>query len=122
MKSKKYIGKALKAAYKGQHDQHQHGSILVKDNKILAIGFNKRKSHPLMGPIKHIHSEVDTIIQCNSKRIDIPGSILFNGRVTKTGIIGMSKPCSICEMVLRNAGVVKVFYTDSEGNIKEMWL
>jgi tRNA(Arg) A34 adenosine deaminase TadA len=38
-------------------------------------------------------------------------SIVFVARVTKGGQIGLAKPCTKCQTVIRNKGVTRVYYT-----------
>jgi tRNA(Arg) A34 adenosine deaminase TadA len=50
------------------------------------------------------------------------GSIVWVARVTRSGVVGLAKPCSRCQAILRSTGVTRVYYTisDTESGIMEL--
>ena len=42
------------------------------------------------------------------------GGIMYVARVTKGGRLALAKPCRICELKMRSAGVVRCYYTISD--------
>jgi dCMP deaminase len=95
------------------------GSILVKDKRILATGYNGaptglkhcaevgciRQNTSIPSGERHelcrgLHAEQNAIIQAAYHGISIAGSTLYC----------TNKPCVICSKMLINAGIVKIFY------------
>jgi deoxycytidylate deaminase len=98
-------------------------ACLVKNNKIIAFGYNKNKTHPLQHKFRknihsiYLHAEIDAIK--NALR-ELPtealeGTTLYIARVKKDGTEGMAKPCGNhhkgCTFALETFGVSKVIYT-----------
>jgi dCMP deaminase len=95
------------------------GSILVKDKRILATGYNGapaglkhcaevgciRQNTSIPSGERHelcrgLHAEQNAIIQAAYHGISIAGSTLYC----------TNKPCVICSKMLINAGIEKVVY------------
>jgi deoxycytidylate deaminase len=108
----RHIELATKVAYNGDHWQHRIGAVLCQKGKIISTGANSFKTHKLMG-FKTLHGEIQALIGVRYR--DLRGSVLFVSRISRQGKIGMSKPCSTCENILRKYGIKKVFYTTSTG-------
>ena len=98
------------------------GAVIVKDNRILATGYNgapKKLKHCIeVGCLrdkmnvpsgeKHeicrgVHAEQNAIIQAAYYGISLKNSVLY---CTNT-------PCAICAKMLINAGIKKVYYIDT---------
>lgn len=98
---------------------NNHISFLVEKNsrKILSYGFNyflKTNTFPFS-----LHSEINTILKyykkpCNTKN----KKILIILKITKTGLIGMSKPCKYCVHFIRNnydnLNLSEIYYSDRD--------
>jgi deoxycytidylate deaminase len=104
----RHIELATKIAHTGDHWQHRVGAILLQNGKIISTGANSFKTHRLMG-FKTLHAEVQALIGVRYR--DLNGSVMFISRINKKGQMGMSKPCPICEGVLRKYGIKKVYFT-----------
>ena len=96
-----------------------HAACLVYKKRIVGVGINKRKSHPMMtrhsprrGQI-YLHAEVDAIIKViNNFGVEILSECsLYVLRTTKTGIIASSKPCEGCQGHINHFGIKEVFWT-----------
>jgi deoxycytidylate deaminase len=107
---------AKAAALKGQHRQYRVGACIVHAGHVIAVGFNKNKTHPLMGRVKHLHAEVDALLHVKDVKKTY-GADIYVTRCNKNGRVGMAKPCETCMGHLRTAGIRNVFYTDSQGAI-----
>lgn len=98
-----------------------HAAFLVKKNKIIKIGLNKRRTHPVIK--KHpyhegqvgIHAELDVILKSGKK--NLRGHDLVVLRVDNNGKLNNSKPCAGCSSVIRQFGVENIYYSTSSGNI-----
>jgi deoxycytidylate deaminase len=62
-----------------------------------------------MVKVLSVHAEIDAIRKCSDPR----GAILYVSRQRRTGV-GMSRPCSRCELAIAKAGIKTVIYTIDE--------
>lgn len=77
---------------------HNHASIIIRNDRILGIGTNKRKTHPLAMKYGYrsceLHSELDALLKvAKNCRKDM---ILLNFRFGPKGDMKLSKPCKLC--------------------------
>lgn len=89
------------------------GSVLVKHNRVLAIGFNRSKTHPKSA--RHavtIHAEHSALIVANGANLQ--GATVFVYRATANGKPALAKPCSNCCKLLVKQGVKRMVYTVPE--------
>ena len=100
---------------------HNHVSFLVDDKRrnILSYSFNffyKSKKFPFS-----IHAEINSITKyyknTNLSKLK-PKTILVVLKITKTGVIGMSKPCFHCRIFLNNnfdnLNLNKIYYSNKD--------
>ena len=74
------------------------GAIIVKDNKIISTGYNKReKNRKIIS-----HAEIDAILKANKK---MKSYFLYDCDLYVT-----LKPCEMCSKVINNARINKVYY------------
>jgi deoxycytidylate deaminase len=123
VKDKRYLELAKRQALRSQHMPKRVGVVIVRGNKILALGYNKL-SHPKVLSFPGIdgynywslHSEIDAL----SKVEDARGSTTYlwatKARSKK------AKPCILCEKYLKLRGVVRIVYTSVDGSIQELSL
>lgn len=77
---------------------HNHASIVLSNNRILGIGTNRRKTHPMAMKYGYrsceLHSELDALLKVpKNLRKDM---ILLNFRFGPKGDMKLSKPCKLC--------------------------
>lgn len=97
----------------------RHAAAILYKGSILAIGNNKRKSHPIMCSINkdnkriYLHAEVDAIVKTiNAHGLYIfPETTLYVMRVTKGGNIAYSEPCNICKDIINSVGITQVLWS-----------
>lgn len=105
------------------------GAALFNGSILVSIGFNKYfKSHPDLRrhrgdyvPFFNIHAEQAALI----KRRHYDGDnnlVMYVWRESADGKAAHSKPCSMCQVLMREAGVRKVRYIDESGKWAEMKL
>lgn len=58
----------------------------------------------------YLHAEIAALVKCR----DFPYAIYIL-RLLKNGKFGLARPCPICELAIREAGIKKVFYSSYEG-------
>lgn len=106
--------------------KYQHGAILTKGSKILATGYNKSRSKFLNTIQTCTHAEMDVILnyfnsigikQNIKKNHKLSKCILWVVRLSRDGKLTDSKPCCICLNYLKNIGIKKIGYSNSNGDI-----
>lgn len=116
----KHFQLASKLAKKSTHHQHHLGAVITKGNKILGVGFNKNKTSPRSNnAFSTLHAEISAIL--NTDEEDLEGSEIYIFRATKSGKLGLSRPCIFCEKMLRSVGIKKIYYTTTEGFQEEIY-
>lgn len=98
-----------------QMDKHKHAAAIYLGNRLVGMGVNKMKSHPLQAKFGknseaiYIHAEIDAIRNALKRinLIDLENATLY---VTKNKATN-SKPCSGCQRALAHYGITKVFHT-----------
>lgn len=105
MKQEEYLKLALELAKKAyKKDEVPIGAIVVKDNKIIGKGFNKReKSQNAI-----LHAEIIAIQNACKK--------LHSWRLNECDIYVTLKPCPMCAGAIVNARIKNVYYGAEEKN------
>ena len=98
------------------------GAILLYKNKIVQQAYNMdTKTHPLQARLAdmvglsekiYLHAEIAALVK-NKHKCDTIVVARLGGH--KHNELRNSKPCKICELAIRQAGIRKVYYTTDEG-------
>lgn len=94
-----------------------HVSLIIRKNHLIAVGTNNWKTHPKtveMGYMyPYLHSELDAF-----RKIKTPMDKLrlLNYRFSKTGKLGMAKPCKFC-MPWCSQIFDMITYSNEEGRV-----
>jgi tRNA(Arg) A34 adenosine deaminase TadA len=103
----------------------KHTAAVVYKGKIIGIGFNSLKSHPLQmkyGRNKdsiYLHAEVAAIKNA-LRRVSVEflkHTTLISVRKRPDGSVGIAKPCCGCERCIAEFGIKKVYWTDETGRL-----
>lgn len=97
--------------YEPDHDQqYNHIAITTFKTRIVAIGTNVyAKSHPLQQKFaiqagmvhkRYLHAEIASLVKSRGK-IDT----MYVFRVDKGGELRISRPCPICSLAIKEAGI-----------------
>jgi len=94
---------------------HKHGACLFQGDKIFSFGVNKyyrNNTSPLYR--LSVHAEIDALVKCNkfSKGMDV---LII--RLGKNNKLKYSRPCNGCIEKLREKGIRKAYYSNSNGDI-----
>jgi deoxycytidylate deaminase len=132
MKYKKLKELSLAMAPKHPTDQRcRHFSFILHKKKILAVGFNTPKTHPIN--LKHnfvnkknipihdlvgTHSELSAVIKLGTE--DCDGLVMVNTRVNRKNEIDSSMPCTGCTSFLQTLNFKKILYTNKQGDFEEL--
>lgn len=91
----------------------QHGAVIVKGGRTLAVAINTDKNDPRNVPKPKtqaaVHAEVAAIRACGET--DLRGATIYIARRNRSGEPMMSKPCINCQAALTARGIKKVVYT-----------
>tara|TARA_Y100000593_G_scaffold92563_1_gene184649 strand:+ start:732 stop:1100 length:369 start_codon:yes stop_codon:yes gene_type:complete len=99
-------------------------AILRRNGRVVKIGENTNKTHPRFKRqyedgswASHMHAEMNVL------RFAEPGDDLEVMRFKKCNHeFSMAKPCSLCMIEMKKAGIRKVRYTNWEGQWEVLYL
>lgn len=104
----------------------RHVSFIFKGSRILSVGVNSKKTHPLNSLYPYVgrlgeditsfvgtHSEMKAVL--NSSRNFSRGMKFVNLRLNRNMEFDSSRPCLGCEQMLSRLGFSEVFHTNSDG-------
>ena len=94
-----YIKEAISQAQKAyRRKEIPVGAVVVKDNKIIAKAYNKRQSkNNVLG-----HAEIIALLKAGRK--------LKDWRLFECELYVTLKPCELCEKVIKESRISKVYY------------
>lgn len=110
------------------------GCVVAQRGRVLAAGFNSRKSHPQQlrynryrefrkgtSPLPaQLHAEVATLVQLKNADVDWNKVDVFIYRLRRDRPHGLARPCPACMRYLRDLGVKSVWYTTDDGVCHEI--
>lgn len=110
---------AQRAAF-GSVLRHRVGAIIVTCSGRIATGHNKLKTHPRSPSAWSIHAEVDAVL--NIPRGALHGATICVVRVTKKGLLAMSRPCAGCMGILLECGIARIVFSGRDRQLhSENW-
>ena len=121
-KERRFVELGKKIAESSDFGEYRHGAVLVKGGSVISTSANKnsyaswgnRFRKRDCGHATH-HAELGCILGVD--RAVTRGSTVYVARVGKLGNMKISKPCEMCEEVLRHVGVKKVVYTINDKEV-----
>lgn len=96
---------ALRLAAKSKHHKYKMSCVVVKGGRVLGWATNSQRY--LM------HCELRSITQCSG---DMTGATVYVARVDAK----MSKPCPMCQAILREHNIKRAIYIDNDGRQAQM--
>ena len=112
------------ATAKSSPSKKQVGALLLNKNKVIVAATNlETKSHPIQAKFAervglhekiYLHAEIAALVKC---REDVDTIIV--ARVNPQGKLRMARPCPICQLALKEAGITHVHYTTNHGFLYE---
>ena len=124
---KRNFQKAKAASTLSDFPNHKLGAVMMLGNKVLAVGYNITKTHPIQKKYNiergydpdvknngQIHAEMMCLI--NTKYLDVDWSrvSLYIYREHKDHTTAIAKPCPACEKAIRERGINQVYFTTEE--------
>lgn len=102
-------------------DKHRHAAAIYVGNRLVAVGVNQMKTHPMQARFGineeavYLHAEIDAIKNA-LKRIsldDLQTATLYVAK-SKNGKSKNSKPCEGCQKAIMHFGIPHVHWTNGE--------
>lgn len=100
------------------------GAVLLNKNKVIVSATNlETKSHPIqarfakrvgLDPKIYLHAEIAALVKCREEC-----DTIVVARVNPQNKLRNSKPCPICSLALKEAGITKIHYSTNEGFLYE---
>lgn len=113
----KFFALAKKLAESSDYEQHPMGAVIARGNKLISVGCNKKRTHPLsQSRFQNTHAELSAIINA---RGDTRGAEIYIYRETKQGQMAMARPCPHCQTLIREFGLKVSYYSSEGGFVKE---
>lgn len=99
-------------------EKNRHAAAIYIGNKLVSIGVNQLKSHPLQAQFGinsdaiFLHAEIDAIKNALKRvsLLDLQKATLYVVR-TKNGIAKLSKPCGGCQRAIIHFGIKNVYWS-----------
>jgi|SRR3990167_3767464 len=115
-------------------NRNLHLSFLIYKGRIISIGQNSKKTHPINLKNRKINkdgvdissfrgscSEWNAISKLkNLTNIPAHKCFLVNIRINKNNEIGMSMPCNSCLKLLSFFNISRVFYSNQKGEFNQL--
>ena len=109
---------------KSSPSKKQVGALLLNKNKVIVSATNlETKSHPLqakfaervgLGEKIYLHAEIAALVKCRDE-----ADTVIVARINPQGKLRMARPCPICQLALKEAGITHVHYTTNHGFLYE---
>jgi len=103
-----FIEEAMKQARKS-NVRYKHGAVVVKNGKIIGVGYNKYCISCYAIHKICIHAEIDAISNCSPKFLN--GATLYVIRLNNQNELQSSKPCKRCKDYIIRSKISIVYYT-----------
>lgn len=98
------------------------GCLIVKKKRVVSMGVNTCKSHPLQKRLNHLrfedkwfdtckherHAEFNAVLAANES---LEGSSIYIARLNKDGLEMPSMPCKACLELIRKHNIKKIIFT-----------
>ena len=124
---------AKNASYHSDFGCHSLGAVALYGGKLLAIGWNSCKTHPIQAKYNSaqrgfdgytyrstIHAEMMVLNKIKYLDINFNKVKLFVWRGKDTP--RLAKPCPACEKAIRDLGIKHIYYTGNDSYIEETYV
>jgi len=116
---RKFVDLAIEQAKKSPCNI-KHGSVIVKNKKVLSKGYNKYiyTCYSFESGKITVHSEADCISKCinTNGRRSLKGATIYIIRLNYLNELKMSCPCENCYSLIIKYGIKTVYYSTNETN------
>ncbi len=112
-----YYDLALKIASESSNSA-KHGAIIVKGARVISIACNRCVTHPISQKYKRttIHAEQRAIAKAKNFDGGLKGARLYSAKANGAK---NSKPCIMCSVLIRDAEISTIIYSQDNTICKE---
>lgn len=103
----------------------RHFAFILNKNKILKIGINRQKTHPILKNRKYnyghwtkLHAEADAVIK--SGEIDQSNNKMLTFRFDSSNNLNIGKPCKFCMKLLKDCNFKTIVYSNELGKFEKL--
>jgi len=109
----------------------RHFSFILDRNRIISIGLNSLKTHPLnlkynyvnknnqsISDIVGTHAELSAVIKLGEE--DCSGLTLVNTRINRNNQLDFSAPCSGCCDMINQLNFKNVYFSNAQGKFDKL--
>lgn len=129
-KYQRFFQVAEAVAASSNHPQFKIGAVVVVKQRVVAVGANNTRSHPLQkqynlhrfddDSCKHTtHAELNALMRAERIVDDLSFAKIFVFRTLKNGAFGNARPCAGCMAAIKDFGIRHVNYTTNDGFASE---
>lgn len=115
------LGLAIKVA-ESSKSKKKVGAVLLHKNKVITQGVNQdTKTHPFQAKLAemvgldekiYLHAEIAALVRCKGE-VDTIVVARLGGHYGDE--LRNAKPCPICSLALKEAGIENVYYSTDDG-------
>lgn len=91
--------------------------LVVRGGKVIASATNKDSKAESKDKRYNLGRSIHAELAVTLSGVDLTGGTAYIGGYTKNGQLLLSKPCSLCQQILKEAGLKYVYYHDKAGSI-----
>lgn len=132
-KHRVYFDAAKSVSKLSNYKKVQIGAVAVYKHRIISSGHNSTKTNPIQKKYniyrydadgEHcVHAETNCLLPLiHNHDIDFSKVSIYIYREYKNGNLAKSRPCKSCEMLMRELGIRKIYYTNETGYIAEKYI
>jgi deoxycytidylate deaminase len=107
----------------GDTTSRHTGCVIVHKNRVLSVGWNTNKEHPLQKKYNKergfntdicrnsLHAEMYALVKTEGLDIDWSKATVFVYRECADGFCAMARPCKACMKAIMDRGIKNICYT-----------
>jgi deoxycytidylate deaminase len=109
----------------------RHFSFILDRNRIISIGMNSTKTHPLNLKYKYVnkdnksisdivgtHAELNAVIRLGEE--DCSRLTLINTRINRNNMLDYSAPCSGCSDMIKQLNFKNVYFSNAQSKFDKI--
>lgn len=114
----------VSASKRSQMYPYRMAAVVFSGGRPLLTGINKPKIAEIKDARynkgRSIHAELNIVLQAAKNGVKLKGTSLYVGGLTKGNNLVCSKPCELCQIIIKEAGIKEVFYHERDGSLVRM--
>lgn len=100
-------------AEQAPHSRWRVGAVLVRGGSLLSTGYNRYRNDPAQVEFGNATYHAEEVVL--RKAGDAEGATIYVARITRSGLLGLAKPCPRCTSLLITEGVSTVVWSTPSG-------